>query len=297
MRKAMLMAGVLAALLTATAAAQQKEDEQAIRLAVESFTKAYNDGDAKAIAALFVAAGEIVNEEGESSQGREAIERVFADVLKAHPKSQIKVSVGSIRFVAPSVALEDGTSVVTRQSGQAAERNRYMVVHVKQDGVWRMASARDLPDETASAEEELKQLQWLIGRWVDESPDALVVTSYHWSDDHRWILGEFKIQVGGRPAMSGSQRIGWDPLAKKLRSWVFDSTGGAAEGVWTRSGNQWVVKMTGMTHDGKPASATNVLTRTAKDRMTWQSRDRAVGGELMPNVEAVTIVREPPKPM
>ena len=55
--------------------------------------------------------------------------------------------------------------------------------------------------------------------------------------------------------------------------------------------------MTGVTHDGKPASATNVLTRVAKDRMTWQSRDRIVGGELMPNVEEITIVRKPPKPM
>ena len=160
-----------------------------------------------------------------------------------------------------------------------------------------MASARDLPDEAASAEEEIEQLQWLIGEWVDESPDALVLTSYRWADNHRSILCEFKLQVGGRPAMTGSQRIGWDPSAKMLHSWVFDSAGGSAEGVWTRNGNQWIVKMTGMTQDGKPASATSVLTQTAKDRMTWQSRDRIVGGEVLPNVEEITIVRKPPKPM
>lgn len=54
--------------------------------------------------------------------------------------------------------------------------------------------------------------------------------------------------------------------------------------------------MTGVTHDGKSATATNVLTRTAKDRMTWQSRDRVVGGEVMPNVGPFAIVRKPPKP-
>jgi uncharacterized protein (TIGR02246 family) len=303
MHKTVMMAGVLVAVLMAAAVAQQKEgtqqkeDEQAIRLVVEAFTKSYDSGDAKAIAGLFVAGGEIVNEEGESVQGQEAVERVFAEIFKTHPKSQIKVFIQSIRFVTPSVAIEDGTSTVTHPSGQPAERNRYTVVHVKQDGAWRMASARDLPDETGSAEEELQQLRWLIGEWVDESPAALVMTSYRWADDHRSILSEFKVQVGGRPAMTGTQRIGWDPSAKKLHSWVFDSAGGSAEGVWTRNGNQWVVKMTGMTHDGKPASATNVVTHAAKDRMTWQSRDRVVGGEMMPNIDAITIVRKPPKPM
>ena len=58
---------------------------------------------------------------------------------------------------------------------------------------------------------------------------------------------------GGRPAMTGSQRIGWDPLAKKIHSWVFDSEGGLAEGVWTRDGNRWIVKLSGVTRDGKPA--------------------------------------------
>ena len=131
----------------------------------------------------------------------------------------------------------------------------------------------------------------------NESPDALVLTSYRWGDDQRSILSEFKVQIGGRPAMTGTQRIAWDPLGKTIHSWVFDSAGGSAEGVWTRDGKRWIVKMSGVTHDGKPATATNVLTRVAKGRMTWQLRDRIVGGDLMPNVEEITIVRKPPKPM
>jgi uncharacterized protein (TIGR02246 family) len=296
MRQATILAGILAAALTAAATAQQKDDEQAIRLVVETFTKAYNGGDAKTIAGLFLPGGEIVSEQGESAQGREAIERTFAAIFQAHPKAQIKVAIQSIRFLSPALAVEDGVSTVTRPTGQPAERNRYTVVHVKEDGGWRMASARDLPDEAASAEEELKQIEWLVGDWVDESPTALVVTSYRWADDHRSILSEFKVQVGGRPAMTGTQRIGWDPLRKSLHSWVFDSVGGSAQGTWAQNGNQWIVKLTGVTHDGKPATATNVITRAAKDRMTWQSRDRIVGGEVMPDVEPIIIVRKPPKP-
>jgi uncharacterized protein (TIGR02246 family) len=305
----MIVAGVLVVAFTAIAATAQQtseaprqagvltEDEQAIRLTAANFVKAYNAGDAKAVAALFMERGEIVNEEGESVQGQAAIEQAFAEIFKAHPKSQIKVTIQSIRFVSPTVAMEDGTSTVTHPSGERAEQNRYSVVHVKQEGGWRMASARDLPDEEASASEEIKQLGGLIGEWVSESPSELVIASYRWADDRRSILSEFKVQIGGRPARSGSERIAWDPLTKKLHCWVVNSEGGLAEGAWTRNGNQWLIKMSGVTGDGKPASSTNVLTRVAKHRMTWQSRDRVIGDEVMPNIEGISIVRKPPKPM
>ena len=88
---------------------------------------------------------------------------------------------------------------------------------------------------------------------------------------------DFKVQIGGRPAMTGSQRIGWDPLAESTPSWVFDSSGGVAEGVWTRNDNQWIIKTTGVTHEGKPALATNILTRageTSDDLAIARSRGR-----------------------
>ena len=209
---------------------------------------------------------------------------------------RLAVTVQSIRFVGPTLAIEDGTSTIMNTSGEGAEHNRYMVVHVKQDGRWQMASARDLPDEENSGGDELAKLEWMIGQWVDESPTALVITSYRWDADRRAILSEFKIQVGGRPAMTGSQRIAWDPSMKKLHSWLFDSEGGFAEGVWTRNGNQWIVKLTGTRRDGSAASATNVTTRVTKDRMTWQSRDRVVGDEVQPNIDEIVIVRKPPQP-
>jgi uncharacterized protein (TIGR02246 family) len=273
------------------------QDEKAIRLAEEAFAKAYNAGDAKAIASLFVADGEIVSDEGQSTQGREEIAEVFAGIFKEHPKTHMDLAIGSIRFIGPEMAVEDGVATVTQGPDEPAQRSPYTVVHARRDGKWLTASARDLPDDTPTPEEQLKQLQWLIGDWVDESPEALVMTSYHWTDNQCYILSEFKIQTGGRPVMTGTQRIGWDPLAKKIRSWVFDSEGGFGEGIWTREGNRWIVKMTGVTRDGKIASATNITTRVSKDRMTWQQRDRIVGGEKTPDVAEVPITRKPPPPM
>ncbi|HEV3137491.1 MAG TPA: SgcJ/EcaC family oxidoreductase [Pirellulales bacterium] len=274
-----------------------EQDEKAIRQVADAFAKAYNAHDAKAIGNLFTADAETMDDEGKTAKGREAIERVFFDVFQDSPESQISIAIDSIQFVSPTVAVEDGVATVIAQAGQAGEQTRYTVVHAKQDGKWLMASARDRAEEPSSGEEQLKQLEWLVGEWIDESPDALIVTSSHWTDNHRYILSEFTIQVGGRPLLNGSQRIGWDPLAKLIRSWVFDSEGGFGEGTYTRSGNQWFVKMTGVTRDGRLASATNIITNLGKDRMTWQSRDRTVGGEAVPDVEEVLVVRKPPKPM
>ena len=274
-----------------------QRDEKAIRLAAKAFAKAYNAGDAKAIASLFVADGEIVSEEGQSTQGREGIEQVFAGIFREHPKTHMDLAIGSIRFIGPDMAVEDGVATVTHGPDEPAQRSPYTVVHAGRNGKWLMASAKDLPDDTPTPEEQLKQLQWMIGEWVDESPEALVMTSYRWTDNQCYILSEFKVQIGGRPVMTGTQRIGWDPLAKKIRSWVFDSEGGFGEGIWTREGNQWIVKMTGVTRDGKIASATHITTRVSKDRMTWQTRDRIVGGEKTPDIEKIPITRKPPPPM
>jgi len=284
---------------TAASAAQpsRQQDEQAIRMAADAFAKAYSAKDAKALASLFTADAEIVDEDGNAFQGRENIDRVFTGIFKEHPKAKMQISIKSIRFLSPLVAIEDGTSTVTQESDEPLERNRYMVVHVKQDGKWLMASARDLSDEESSGEDQLRQLGWLIGDWVDESPDAMVITSYCWADNRHYILSDFTVQIGGNPAMTGTQRIGWDPLKKQIRSWSFDSRGGFAEGAWTRDGKRWIVKMVGVTHDGKPASSTNITTIVSKDRFTWQSRDRLVGGDKMPDIEEVPIARKPPKPM
>jgi len=55
--------------------------------------------------------------------------------------------------------------------------------------------------------------------------------------------------------------------------------------------------MNGVTREGKPAASTNITTMLSKDRLTWQSRDRIIGGEKMPDIEEVPIVHKPPNPV
>lgn len=271
-------------------------DEKEVRQVVDMFVKSYNNHGAQAIAALFTPEGMTTDEEGAVTKGRKAIEQVFAGVFKEHPATKIENTIESIRFVGPDEAIEVGTTTITHDKDTPAEKSRYQAVHVKKDGKWLMASATDLPEDVWTGEDQLKQLEGLVGEWVDESPDALVLTSYRWDDNHRFILGQFTVQIAGKPAMTGTHRIGWDPLNKAIRSWMFDSEGGYAEGIWTHDGEKWVSKLTGVTRGGKPASASYVMIPLDKNRMTLQTVDRMIGDEKLPDGEKVIVVRRPPAP-
>ncbi len=142
----------------------------------------------------------------------------------------------------------------------------------------------------------LKELSWMVGSWVDEGQDSVVVTTCRWSKNKNYLLRSFKVRIAGRDAVEGVARIGWDPLSKKIKSWTFDTEGGYAEGLWTRDGDRWIVKTSGVLSDGQTASATNVFTYIDEKTCTWQSVDRIVGDEVTPNIEEVTVVRQPPAP-
>ena len=134
---------------TATAASASgpahPQDEKSIRLAAEAFAKAYNAGDASAIARLFVADGEIVSEEGQSTQGREGIEQVFAGIFKEHPKTHIDLAIRSIRFIGADMAVEEGMATVTHGPDEPAQHSPYSVVYARQDGKWLTASRETFP--------------------------------------------------------------------------------------------------------------------------------------------------------
>jgi uncharacterized protein (TIGR02246 family) len=275
--------------------ADQSADEAAIRANVDKFVKAYNAGDAKAIAALFAPDGEAWDKEGNEVEGREAIEKTFADLFKANPKKQIELSVESIKFIGKDLAMEVGTTKETLEPNEPPDIDRYTVLHVKRDGKWQMALARDEEGPPPSAHEQLKPLGWLVGDWIDDGGSAVVASTCRWSEDRNFLLQEFKLKMNGRNAMNVSQRIGWDPIGKRVHSWVFDSEGGYGESDWTRDGNAWIIKATGVRPDGTTASATNALVPTGTDGYIFRSTDRIVGDERQPSQE-VKVVRKPPQP-
>ena len=278
------------------APAAKVDDEKAIRALLDAFTKAFNAGDAKAAAETYSESAIVIDEQGGRIEGRAAIADQYAGSFADNPGSTIAIEVQSLRMLGPEAAIEQGRTTITpAKGGGAPEITRFTAVYVKLDGRWLQSVVRDELAGDISPHDRLKDLEWLVGDWVNESQDAVVSTSCKWALGGNFLDRDFTMKTKGQPVLSGTQRIGWDPLKRQFKTWIFDSEGGHAEGFWTRDGNRWVIKIDGVGKDEQPLSATNIVTRLGKDRMTWQSVDRTLGGSAIPGIDEFVVVRKPPE--
>jgi uncharacterized protein (TIGR02246 family) len=279
----------------APASADLDADAQQIYTAAETFVAAYDKGDAAAISSLFTETGEMIDRDGNVFQGRETIAAEFAAYFELSPGATMEVTVDDLRLISPGVVVEDGEAQM-RTKDDLRSRSRYTITHVKQpDGKWLMASCRVLEEAPVTPHDRLEALSWLIGDWVDQDDDSTIETSTRWSEDTNYILTDFELKTRSGETLKGQQRIGWDPLTKRFKSWVHDSEGGYAEGSWSESNDEWVVKVTGVRTDGSLVTATNIYTPLNKDSFGLRSVDRNVGGETAPDFVA-TVVRKPVAP-
>ncbi len=267
--------------------------ERTIRELDEAFTRSYNAGESKPVAAFFAEDAEVIDADGDRLQGRDAIEKDLADTFANNKGAKIALEIGAIRFLTADVAKEEGRSVVTPVKGAPVSR-LYTVLYVRRDGRWLVTSVREEPDPTVPPHERLKELAWMVGDWIDEGSDSVVRLNCKWSDDGNFLIRSFSVRERGKAVMSITQRIGWDPLARQIRSWEFDSEGGFGEGKWSRNGTSWVVKHSGVRPEGAAVSATNTMTLARPDLIRWVSTDRVVGGESLPDDDTYSLVRVPP---
>ena len=285
-----------AAKVYAPAPAARVDDERAIKALLDAFTSAFDAGDAPAAAATYTETAIVVDEQGRRTESRAAIRDQYAASFAANPGSKISIQVDALRFLAPETAIEVGRTTITPPSAAGPpEITRFTAVYVKHDDRWLQSAVRDEVSRDLAPHEHLKELEWLVGDWVNESQDAVVSTTCKWAKGGHFIDREFTMKTKGQPVLSGTQRIGWDPLKRQFKTWIFDSEGGHGEGYWTRNGNQWVIKVEGVGRDGLAASATNIITRLGKDRLGWQSVDRTLGGTAIAGVDEFVVVRTPPE--
>jgi uncharacterized protein (TIGR02246 family) len=271
---------------------RQADSEVLIRKAVEAYVVAFNNGDAKTLAALWAPEAVYTNpQSGEEVVGREAIEKQFAANFSEAKGAKLEATTLSIGFVSPSVAVEQGTAKVIRPN-QEPDESQYSAVYVKSDGKWlldRITEEMTLP--VISHYEHLKDLDWMVGRWIDQDEEASVITEVHWTRNNNFLTRSFTVQVGDQIDMAGMQIIGWDPIARQIRSWVFDSYGGFGQATWSKKGKSWHIQQTGVLADGRKSSAVNIITYLDDKTATIQSVNRTLDGELLPNVPEVQIIK------
>ncbi len=275
--------------------ADQAADEATIRAGAAKYVESYNRRDSKTMASMWSPEAVYIDSEtGERAVGHEAIAKQLDYEFAGAEDAKLTIQIDSIDFLSPNVAVEKGTAEVT-YSKSKPEKSEYTAVHVKRDGKWLLDRVTEVaePAPPPSNYEHLKELDWMIGSWIDKDDHAAIHTDCEWTKNRNFMTRSFAVAVGDKVNASGMQIVGWDPIAKQIRSWVFDSNGSYSDGKWKHKGNRWIVQQTGVLADGGKTTATQIYTHVDANSFTWQAVDRTVDGEVQPNIDEVLIVRKP----
>ena len=186
-------------------------DEAVIRKADEAYVQAFNKHDAKALADAWSPEAVYLNRvTGDEFVGRAAITEQFTAVFKAQPEIKLDLSVQSIQFISPNVAVEQGIAKTLAPKTEP-EEIEYSAVFVRREGQWLLDRVTEKAKEaTPSRYEQLKPLEWMIGRWVDKDDEVDIETECQWTKNRSFITRSFTIAAEGQsrcPACRSSAGI------------------------------------------------------------------------------------------
>ncbi|MFM7107961.1 MAG: SgcJ/EcaC family oxidoreductase [Planctomycetaceae bacterium] len=270
--------------------------EEAVTREAEATQKAFNAGDAAALGGMFLEGGELVDERGNVHAGRQAITDLFKAFFAKFPKASMEMQPTSARPVGDGLVVEEGERRITAAAGDAVAQVHYVAVRSRQGDRWPIASYHEFADEPLPTPREILQsAAWLVGEWLDESPEGRTAIAFRWSEDGNFLLGDYTMTGADGAVSTSTQRIGWDPVNGRLRSWTFDSDGGFSVGEWDAVAEGWAVKSEATMPDGTTGSATMTIAPKDANHFVVRATDRIVGGVEEPDFE-VTISRRPPAP-
>ncbi len=263
------------------------KDEEAVRKLASDFCQAFDKKDAQAIAALFAENGEYQDDAGQHLRGREAIEKTYSDFFKENHGRKVDIRVQSVRFPTPDVAIEEGIIHETSSGKDLPTTTRYTAIDARVDGGWKTAMCT----ETGNGQDHLDDLNWLVGKWRGSGKVQEMNLSFEWDAKQPILLAKISRTVKGKPAESGTIKVGFDPRRGVLHSWHSDDDGGHGHSQWHRDGSKWVISATGLTNDGKETAAENVLTRIDNNNFTWRSINRMMGDQQLPDTAPLKLTR------
>jgi uncharacterized protein (TIGR02246 family) len=118
-------------------------DEPGIRAHIRGLEAAVNSRDFAAFAAQFLADGDLVVVDRQTSSGHDAIRRTMEAAWAGAPSARrASITVDKVRFLNEDIALVD--AVARFSEGDPAEDRGTSVV-VRRDGAWRTLALRILP--------------------------------------------------------------------------------------------------------------------------------------------------------
>jgi uncharacterized protein (TIGR02246 family) len=269
----------------------RSEDLAAVRAALQSFVKAFQSRDPKALAAHWTSGGELRTVSGTTVQGRDTLEKGFTAFFARTPEVTAELHPQPVRFLSKDAAVEEGAVTVRRGPVEPATHAHYRALLIREDGHWLLAELHESPGDRASIED----LGWLVGEWRSMAGQgAEIRTTYSWAPNQKFLQVQFSIKEKAL-TLSGSQVIGVDPATGAIHTWTFEADGGVGEADWSRDGDQWVLDAAGTLTDGRTLAETNILTRVNDDTFTFQSIDRTLEDTTLPDLPPVKVTRVKPE--
>ena len=286
------ISAALAAISYAETPSENSPDKAALMAIDRAFEAAYAKGDAKAIGNFFTDDAHYTSDDGRTFDGRTAIVENIRAAFARNTGAKLVIVADSVRLLGPDVLLERGSTSVTAKDGET-NGALYTAVYVKKDGKWKISQLVETPQPDLTAHDQLSELAWLVGNWEDaDKGDNLTVSSqYSWARGGNFLTRNVTVKRDAETTLEGWQIIGWDPIEACIRSWTFDDQGGFSEGRWTREGDRWLQRETGVTADGSRTSADNTFSKVNNDRFTWESNNRTVDGLPQPAIGRIEINR------
>jgi uncharacterized protein (TIGR02246 family) len=293
--KTLALASALALVITRLCFAQApgpSPERAGVEANDRAYEAAYAKSDVKALADFFADDADYTAEDGRAFSGREAIAESIKAGLMANRGSKLAIATDSVRVLAPETVLQKGTTTVTAKSGESSSA-LFTAIHIKKDGKWKISQLIESPLPTLTPADHLAELSWLLGSWEesDKTNDLTIRSLYSWARGGNFLTRSVTVKRGEDVTMEGWQIIGWDPLAEQLRSWTFDGEGGYADGYFTRDGDRWLLRETGVAPDGSRTSGDNTITKVSADKLTWESNNRTLDGDPQPSIGRIEINR------
>ena len=188
-------------------------EEKAILDGITGFAKIYETANAAALADLFLDESMIVDPDGNATRGKAAVATMYEAAFKENPGLKLESSVQDIRFLTPDLARVEGKARITSTHGDASEFTGFTTLLARRDGKWRIAEIHEYaaPAADVSSYERLKELEWMVGDWVDESDNAKSQSSVRWADNQSYLIRTYSIEREGEKPSTGTMFIGWDP--------------------------------------------------------------------------------------
>lgn len=258
----------------------------------EEFSHAFKTNDFDRISPLFDKNASFENlTTKETINGQKEISNYLKKVRQAKGATDVKITVESIEFDGPGKAFEKGKGKLYRED-QLLEEFLFSSEYNKKAGVWLLKAIKAIEHPPfLSHYENLKELDWLIGRWADEDENVSVMYSYKWDKNKNFLTQHFVMKLLDQDELEGDQIITWDAYEKKIRSWIFDSSGGIGTGIWFEKEDAWQVPITYILSNGGKGFALHIYKKIDDNTYTFSSENRWINGKKYPNIGPFKISR------